>query len=156
MERQNFSIITTYGGRIGMFSKNMSFLFEDIQCLQPTFIAGAPRLFNQIYSDYQRTLSIAKQKFNWRDWQLCYTDQQEPFYFYKPASISTWYSPHQLLEIAVLRSFRSIFGGKIQFIITGGAITGQAIIEFLEKCFQCPIFNGYGTTETGGISNVQL
>jgi acyl-coenzyme A synthetase/AMP-(fatty) acid ligase len=34
-----------------------------------------------------------------------------------------------------------------------GALTGKPVLDFLRKCFRCVVYDGYGTTETGGIAN---
>ncbi len=35
---------------------------------------------------------------------------------------------------------------RIEYIVTGGAVTSPEIIDFLKKCFKCPVYDGYGTT----------
>ena len=41
----------------------------------------------------------------------------------------------------------------IEYIVTGGAPTSEAVMDFLRKCFApCPVYDGYGTTEVGGIA----
>ena len=42
----------------------MSKLFEDAQVLQPTFISAPPRVWNEVFSQYQHTVALAKQNFS--------------------------------------------------------------------------------------------
>jgi len=44
-------------------------------------------------------------------------------------------------------------GTNIQFLVIGGAASSAMARNFLERCFQCPVFDGYGTTEAGGIAS---
>ena len=49
--------------------------------------------------------------------------------------------------------FESLLGNKVSYLMTGGALTAPSVLAFLRKCFRCVVYDGYGCTETGGISN---
>lgn len=49
--------------------------------------------------------------------------------------------------------FRKLLGDRIQFLIIGGAASGEQLRNFLSECWQVPIFDGYGTTEAGSIAS---
>lgn len=51
-----------------------------------------------------------------------------------------------------MEDFSGFFGGQIQWLIVGGAASSPTIRKFLEKCFKCPVFDGYGATEAGSIA----
>ncbi len=65
---------------------------------------------------------------------------------------SSWKSPQEQVEEYIVSQFAGILGTKLQFIVTGGALTSPAVLTFLRKCFvNIPVFDSYGSTETGGI-----
>jgi len=47
------------------------------------------------------------------------------------------------------------FGGRIRFILTGGAPLSKECSQFLRTCFGVPVIQGYALTETTGGSTVQ-
>ncbi|CDW81371.1 long-chain-fatty-acid--ligase 5 [Stylonychia lemnae] len=42
------------------------------------------------------------------------------------------------------------FGGRIRCFISGGAPLSQEVFDFLQTCFECPVFEAYGITELAG------
>ena len=53
----------------------------------------------------------------------------------------------------LLRQVGRSLGGRIRTIGTGGAKTSTEVVAFLRECFQqCSVADGFGTTETGGVS----
>jgi fatty acid CoA ligase FadD9 len=53
----------------------------------------------------------------------------------------------------IREKFKNTFGGRVQFFVTGGAPTSAAVKSFIHTTYGITIFDGYGITETGGISN---
>mmetsp|Transcript_3789 Transcript_3789/g.5726 ORF Transcript_3789/g.5726 Transcript_3789/m.5726 type:complete len:172 (+) Transcript_3789:1158-1673(+) len=47
---------------------------------------------------------------------------------------------------------QQLLGGKIKYMVTGSAPIASDVLEFLKIAFACPIFEGYGLTETSGAS----
>jgi hypothetical protein len=52
----------------------------------------------------------------------------------------------------VLRQFSTLLGNRIQFLVTGSAMTSPTVKDFVRRCFGKPLYDGYGTTEAGGIA----
>jgi fatty acid CoA ligase FadD9 len=102
----------------------MNLIFDDFKIIKPTILSDTPRLFNIIYSEYQKTLQIKKienKNFNESD------------------------------EKELLNEFSGILGGRIKTITTGGAPTSKEVLKFLLKCFKIPVSNGFSSTETGSV-----
>lgn len=49
---------------------------------------------------------------------------------------------------------KKLIGGRVRKMITGGAPISAEVLEFLKVCFACPIFEGYGLTETSAASTL--
>jgi long-subunit acyl-CoA synthetase (AMP-forming) len=104
------------GGRLGLFDVPIgSRFYEDLQLLRPDSILGAPRLWNHLFSEYEQALDEAL---------AAQPEESRP-----------------KVEAEVLERFRVLFGGRLEVVTTGGAPTGQAVLEFMKKvCFSYSYF----------------
>ncbi len=55
-----------------------------------------------------------------------------------------------LLDNIVFSAIKKGFGGRLRFVVSGGAPLGSSVQEFLQIVLCCPILQGYGLTETCG------
>jgi len=53
-----------------------------------------------------------------------------------------------LLDFLVFRRVKGKFGGRIRVVLSGSAPLDAELHYFLECVFSCPVFQGYGMTET--------
>ena len=53
----------------------------------------------------------------------------------------------QKAENEAMKQFKSVLGGRCEFLVTGGAPTGKAVKKFLRDTFDVYLSDGYGTTE---------
>ena len=51
---------------------------------------------------------------------------------------------------------REIFGGRIRFMVSGSAPISGEVIDFMKIAVGCPIYEGYGQTESTGCSFMTL
>lgn len=135
-DRKHVLLSICNGGRIGIFTGEMENIFEDIKIIRPTIIVSTPRLWNMLFSEYQKFLEDYKKKFQQQEGSV---EQVSEGDFVKK------------VEEKALSDFSPILGGRLQMIVTGGASTSEAVKSFLKKCFHCHINDGYGATEVGGI-----
>ena len=47
---------------------------------------------------------------------------------------------------------RSFLGDRLVYVVTGTAPTAPEVASFLERCFEVPVIDGYGSTEAGAIT----
>lgn len=125
-ERQQSHLTTCFGGKMAFSRGNMARIFEEFALVNPTTISAAPRFYDSIYNQYQATLSQFRQ-----DYPQVALAQAEQY---------------------CLQQYRGILGNAMKVLIVGGAAVSQFTKTFLEKCFQITVFDGYGTTEAGGIA----
>ena len=125
-ERQLFWLVAFYGGMYGFYSGDMTTLNDDFRELNPTYVSAPPRIFNAVYAEYKEVVEEAVRE---------------------RGSSERW-----RIELEKLDLFRGVFGNSLQFLVTGSAPTSEVVKEFLRKCFGVPLYDGYGTTEAGGIA----
>ncbi|WP_437677068.1 thioester reductase domain-containing protein [Sorangium sp. So ce131] len=110
-----------------VLASDMSTLFEDIRITRPTRFMFVPRVSAMIHQHYQAELVR------------------------RGAGLGGGAADRIKAEImAEMR--RSFLGDRLVYAVTGTAPTAPEIIDFLERCFEIPIYDGYGSTEAGMVS----
>ena len=56
----------------------------------------------------------------------------------------------------LFRKVKSILGGRVRLMLSGGAPLSSATQLFMNACFCCPVGQGYGLTETCGAGTITL
>ena len=117
-------------------------MFEDMQSLNPTYLSCPPRIYNTVYTQYKELVEEeVKKRGDTERWKV---------------------------ELECLDHFRNVFGNSIQFLVssvgclvrfsyfhfevTGSAPTSEVVLQFVRRCFGVPLYDGYGSTEVGGIA----
>ncbi|XP_072312571.1 fatty acid CoA ligase Acsl3-like [Eucyclogobius newberryi] len=116
----------------------------DSSVLQPTLMAAVPEIMDRIYKNvtgkvedmscFQRTI-----------FSLAFT--------YKLDQLSKGHST-ALCDRLVFQKVRSLLGGRVRVLLSGGAPLSAATQRFMNVCFCCPVGQGYGLTETCGAGTV--
>jgi len=55
-ERLTVNVFIALGGRIGFYQGQVTKLFDDIAALQPSLLAGVPRVWTRLYDKFQQAL----------------------------------------------------------------------------------------------------
>jgi long-chain acyl-CoA synthetase len=135
--RRNYQYVLSNGGRFAIFSGEMGQeFFKELSIIRPTSLAGAPRIWNVLYSEYKKLVMLYSE------------------------GIHTKEIPQVEKACAEIIS-KDVLGGRIRFekcrkclifrvITTGGAPTSPEVITFLKR-LGCAVFDSYGITESGSI-----
>lgn len=146
MERLIFCGLMTFGGRIGFYQGDVLKLKDDLMELRPTVFASVPRLYSKLYDRIQSGLAEAKGLKKKLAMKAINT---------KLANLhSTGSYKHCLYDALVFKKMKAALGGRVRMCITGSAPISKEVIDFLKIAFCCPIYEGYGQTETTGGSCV--
>lgn len=57
---------------------------------------------------------------------------------------------HQIYDFIIFRVMKNVLGGRVRFMVSGGAPLNIEIKSFLTVIFSAPIFEAYGITEAAG------
>ncbi|KAK9837730.1 hypothetical protein WJX74_003888 [Apatococcus lobatus] len=138
------------GGCIGYWQGDVKKIMEDAEALRPTFFVAVPRVLERLMGGIKT--KVAKQGwltqilFRWGFHQkLTAIHQGKPL-----AEASPFWDAN------MFRRFQDKLGGKVRFIISGGAPLALKVEEFLMTVLCCPVLQGYGLTESCAASFLAL
>ncbi|GAM21276.1 hypothetical protein SAMD00019534_044510 [Acytostelium subglobosum LB1] len=139
-ERAVVSMVAYVGGQIGFYSGQVPELFDDIQVLRPTFLVGAPRVWQKLHDKMWLKINseswLKRTLFNWG-----LNSKQATIKSGGSAPVWDW---------LVFSKTQQRLGGRVKFILSGSAPLDPKLAEFLIACFCCPVVQGYGLTENVG------
>lgn len=146
-ERISQATVVGMGGKIGFYQGDIKKLIDDMKELKPTIFCTVPRLLNRIYSKINDNLekssplkrAIFKYSFAQKEKEVLRgvvrSDSMYDFAF---------------------KQIRASLGGCVKILISGSAPISPEVLHFMRVCSGCYVIEGYGATETGGASSVQL
>ncbi len=131
-----------------VFAESMDKVVDNMQVAKPTILLAVPRIFEKVYSkvldNVQKENQLKKKVF---DWAL-----NASAAYYKKINADKSPSALEILQknLAYKLVFQKIydrFGGRIRFLVSGGAPLSPDIMNFLQFA-NLTILEGYGLTET--------
>ncbi|KAK7321015.1 hypothetical protein VNO77_31080 [Canavalia gladiata] len=125
----------------------------DATALMPTLMAAVPAILDRVrdgvFKKVNATGGLAKRLF-----LLAYERRLQAI---NGSWFGAWGLEKALWDFLVFRKVRAILGGRIRFILSGGAPLSGDTQQFINICIGAPIGQGYGLTETcagGAFSDV--
>lgn len=131
-----------------VFAESMDKVVDNLQVAKPTILLAVPRIFEKVYSkvleNVQKENELKKKVF---EWALSASNN-----YYKKINADKSPSSFEILQknLAYKLVFEKIyarFGGRIRFLVSGGAPLSPDIMNFLQNA-NLTILEGYGLTET--------
>lgn len=125
-------------------------IIDNLAIVRPTFMAAAPRIFEKIYSRVATTATasggLRTAVYTWAfnvGVEAVRRRQQG-------RRISLWHTVQlALANRLVFSRIRDLFGGRLQYLVSGSAALSPQIAEWFTAA-GLPIMEGYGLTETTG------
>jgi long-chain acyl-CoA synthetase len=131
---------------------NIERIVENLGVVQPTFMAGAPRIFEKVRSKVMTSASSgAKAKIF--DWAFAVGRKTSPLRLAgkKPSGLLA--VQYALADRLVFSKIKARMGGKIRFFVSGSASLNREVQEWFYAAGLL-ILEGYGLTETGAATCV--
>ncbi|MBC7429148.1 MAG: long-chain fatty acid--CoA ligase [Bacteriovorax sp.] len=131
-----------------VFAESMDRVVDNLAVAKPTLLLAVPRIFEKVYSkileNIQKENDLKKKVFDWalktsNDYfELINRDKAPGTYLILQKNIA-----YKL----VFEKIYNRFGGRIRFLVSGGAPLSPEIMKFLQNA-NLTILEGYGLTET--------
>jgi len=141
------SFLGIYQGWTTAFAESIDALARNMREVRPVTLAGVPRVYEKVYAGVQAEVARSAVKraiFNWsvgvglRASRLQQKKQPLPFGLRLQRSLAFR---------LVFNKLRQGLGGRLRYLISGGAPLPRKIAEFFHAA-GLPILEGYGMTET--------
>ncbi|KAI6189825.1 AMP-binding enzyme [Aphelenchoides bicaudatus] len=133
------ALATFYGSKIGIYSGSVPKLLEDLQVLQPSFVAFVPRLLTKFQAQIKAQLK-QKNRLVQKLFDYAVKTKTKSLLNGKVDYNTVW-------DRTVFKPIHRLVGGRLRFIVTGGAKTASDVKYFSSVVYGCPVFEGYGQTE---------
>lgn len=134
------------GASVGYYHGDTNALVEDLMELKPTCFAGVPRVFEKVQEGVKKVVQelnpVRRTVF-------------DILYKYKLGWLNLGFKQKYASPLADLLAFRKVkakLGGRVRLIICGGAPLSPEVEEFLRVTSCAFVCQGYGLTETCGVS----
>nr|AND95617.1 Long-chain acyl-CoA synthetase [Chromera velia] len=139
-ERSVCECLTAAGAQTAFYAGDPLKLVDDIQACKPTLFFSVPRLYARIYdkitSGVEAGSGLKKSLFN------------SALNAKLKAVRADGTTTHSFWDKIVFSKTKQALGGRVRYCLTGAAPMSADVQEFLKCCFCCPLFEGYGSTET--------
>lgn len=136
-----------YGSHIAFLTTDIAGLQQDVQYYHPTIFCVVPRVLSRIYMDYLKRLQGSKFALLLLNFAIYLKLRKQKKQIYTQ---SGWLDRKFFLPV------RERFGGRIEMLVCGSAPLPSRVLSFVKATFSCPVLEGYGTTETGGVITLTI
>ncbi len=131
-----------------VYAESLDKVVENLQVAKPTILIAVPRIFEKVYSKIMDTIQkesdLKKKVF---DWALKTSSEYYSKINQDKAPGSYLILQKNLAYKMVFEKIYNRFGGRIRFLVSGGAPLSPEIMVFLQNA-NLTILEGYGLTET--------
>lgn len=142
-----------FAGNVSLgLSGNLKTILADFKAFKPTFILAVPRIFEKIYNAASQKAGaglkgriFAGATQTARDWSHAQQSGEDI-----PVVLNL---KHALYNKLVYSSIMDVFGGHVEYAVSGGAPLDSSIAHFFNGV-GLPLLEGYGMTETCAPSSV--
>ncbi|KAJ2082273.1 long-chain fatty acid-CoA ligase [Coemansia sp. RSA 988] len=117
----------------------------DIKELRPMVMMGVPQVWNTIRAGMLKQVN----KSSWLVRKLFYNAVE------LKNMLRSHNLPHNFMDNIVFKKTREATGGRLKFVITGGAPINRNVQKLMNAAL-CPMIQGFGMTEASGLLSVQL
>ncbi|MGW8194761.1 MAG: AMP-dependent synthetase/ligase, partial [Desulforhopalus sp.] len=147
-ERTGGYYATLLSGNHFAFAENVAAVLENMAEIRPTSMMSVPRLFEKIYSRIHENVYQAT-PLRRRLFQLAVEAGREyvnrKYVRHEPLGLLKL--KYHLVDWLVFKNIRARFGGRLAYLVCGGAPLDKSINEFM-WVLGIPVFTAYGLTET--------
>ncbi|CAI5941960.1 unnamed protein product [Closterium sp. NIES-64] len=116
----------------------------DLSALRPTLMAAVPAILDKIRDGVRRKMATQSPTVQ-QLFDLAYSRRLAAI---NGSWAGAWGLEKQLWDALVFKRIRAAVGGRLRYMLSGGAPLSPDTQRFINVCFNVPIGQGYGLTET--------
>eukprot|EP00475_Leptophrys_vorax_P021252 TRINITY_DN28970_c0_g1_i2.p1 TRINITY_DN28970_c0_g1~~TRINITY_DN28970_c0_g1_i2.p1 ORF type:complete len:632 (-),score=32.28 TRINITY_DN28970_c0_g1_i2:150-1868(-) len=116
----------------------------DLRALRPTLMAAVPAILDKIRDGVRRKMATQTPTVQ----SLFKTAYDRRLAFINGNWAGAWGLEKMLWDAIVFSKIRAAVGGRLRYMMSGGAPLSPDTQRFMNICFNLPIGQGYGLTET--------
>ncbi|TYH72488.1 hypothetical protein ES332_D05G258400v1 [Gossypium tomentosum] len=116
----------------------------DASVLAPTLMVAVPAILDRVRDGVRKKVD-AKGGLSKKLFDLAYSRRLSAI---NGSWFGAWGLEKYLWDLLVFKKVRAILGGRLRFLLSGGAPLSPDTQRFINICFGTPIGQGYGLTET--------
>jgi long-chain acyl-CoA synthetase len=135
---------------------NLDRIVENLGVIKPTFMAGAPRIFEKVRARVMLTATsgggIKAKIFDWGFGVGLRVSRLRQASAKIPMLVAAQY---KVADRLVFRKIRAVVGGRIRFFVSGSAPLSREVAEWFDAAGM-QILEGYGLTESSAASCVNM
>lgn len=147
-ERTGGYYVTLLSGNHIAFAENVAAVLENMVEIRPTSMVSVPRLFEKIYSriyeNVHHATPLRKRLFH-RAVEVGREYVNKKYVTKEPLGLLK--VRYRFFDRLVFKKIRDRFGGRLSYLVCGGAPLDKTINEFM-WIIGIPVFTAYGLTET--------
>jgi long-chain acyl-CoA synthetase len=143
-------VLMSRGAAIGL-AESAQTLMEDFLLVRPTLLLAVPRIFNRIYDGLQKRMAGEKPLVRFMFERGLAVAKRRRELADRGGKSMLLELEHGFFDRVVFRKIRDRFGGRLKYVISGGAALSREVAEFIDD-IGIMVFEGYGLTETSPIA----
>ncbi|KAK9806319.1 hypothetical protein WJX72_010249 [[Myrmecia] bisecta] len=144
------AFMMSIGAQIGYWQGDIRKITDDISALRPTIFVAVPRVLDRVATGVQSRV------------------KSQPFFLRWLFNFGVWWKLRNmragtpveqaspLFDTVLFNKTKSRFGGRVRFVVSGGAPLAAHTEDFMKVIMCCPVLQGYGLTESCGASFLAL
>jgi long-chain acyl-CoA synthetase len=140
-----------HAGAVINYATNFDTVAAEMMEVRPTLLASVPRLYEKIHA---RAVDMAHQAGGFRhaifEWAVAVGDRRLEYVLVHQPVPGALALQYRIADALVFARLRQRTGGRIRFLISGGAPLAVEVCRFLIAA-GLPVFEGYGLTETSPV-----
>lgn len=151
LERMSGLYLMIFAGVTIAYAESMKTIPQNLMEVRPTVMISVPRLFEKIYAGIKEKAGsgsfVKKSIFNWA---LAVAKKATPYLVESKPFPSVLGMKYNMADKLVFSKIREKTGGRLKYLISGGAPLSKEIGEFFLG-IGIKILEGYGLTETSPV-----
>src|SRR3954447_3997924 len=149
LSRMTQMVALDLGACIGYWRGEKDLMLDDLKEIKPTHFPAVPRIFEKIY---EQAHEQADGKIKGKLFDSAIDIGREVRHKQRLGETvgPALRAEYEVMDRRVLSKVRDLFGGKLEYALTGAAPVKQEMLEFFDACGVL-ILEGYGSTETSAV-----